>query len=287
VRRRGRPPLHVVDLDGDVRTAERLADQLGRPRRIHGLADGGVLGAVRVEGGEHREEAGVAGDGEPEEPEQLRVVDVDHAEVAVPDELAQVRAEVDGDAVGERPAPGQLDAAARADRAVRAVGGDQVVGADGLGRAAVPGTEDRRDPVVVLLEGDQLGGVGVLGAALLGRPAQQRLQPDLGDEQPRRGAQRLDALVEVPEEELHLRAGQTLHRDDGAVLQELLRRRGLDLLLEPRTAEDLHGPLVERGGPWVDRGAAVPFDQQVWHRLRRQQQRRRQPHEAASDDQDG
>jgi len=66
VRRRGRPALHVVDLDRDVRTAERLADQLGRPGRIHGLADGGVLGAVRVDGGEHREEAGVAGDGEKE-----------------------------------------------------------------------------------------------------------------------------------------------------------------------------------------------------------------------------
>ena len=185
------------------------------------------------------------------------------------------------------PAPGHFDAAALPDRAVRAVGGDQVVGADGLLGAAVPGAEDRRDPVVVLLEGDQLGGVGVLGAALLGRPAQQRLQPDLGDEQPRRGAQRLDALVEVPEEELHLRAGQALHRDDGAVLHELLRRRGLDLLLQPHAAEDLHGPLVERGGPGVDRGAAVPLDQQVWHLLRGQQQRRRQPHEAASDDQHG
>ena len=185
------------------------------------------------------------------------------------------------------PAPGHFDAAALPDRAVRAVGGDQVVGADGLLGAAVPGAEDRRDPVVVLLEGDQLGGVGVLSAALLGRPAQQRLQPDLGDEQPRRGAQRLDALVEVPEEELHLRAGQALHRDDGAVLHELLRRRGLDLLLQPHAAEDLHGPLVERGGPGVDRGAAVPLDQQVWHLLRGQQQRRRQPHEAASDDQHG
>ena len=141
------------------------------------------------------------------------------------------------------------------DRAVRAVGGDQVVGADGLLGAAVPGAEDRRDPVVVLLEGDQLGGVGVLGAALLGRPAQQRLQPDLGDEQPRRGAQCLNALVEVPEEELHLRAGQAFHGDDGAVLHELLCRRGLDLPLQPHTAEDLHGPLVERGGPgWT----AVP-----------------------------
>jgi hypothetical protein len=127
----------------------------------------------------------------------------------------------------------------------------------------------------------------VFGAALLGRPAQQRLQPDLGNEQSRRGAQGLDALVEVPEEELHLRAGQALHRDDGAVLHELLRRRGLDLSLQPHTAEDLHGPLVERGGPGVDRGAAVPLDQQVWHLLRGQQQRRRQPHEAASDDQHG
>jgi hypothetical protein len=125
------------------------------------------------------------------------VVDVDHAEVAVPDELAQVGAEVDGDAVGERPAAGHVDAAALANRAVGAVGGDQVVGADGLGGAAVPGAEDRRDSVVVLLEGDQLGGVGVLGAALLGRPAQQRLQPDLGDEQPRGWAERLDALVKL------------------------------------------------------------------------------------------
>jgi hypothetical protein len=170
---------------------------------------------------------------------------------------------------------------------VRAVGGHQVVGANGLLGTAVPRAEDRREPVVVLLEGGQLGGVGVLGAALLGRPAQQRLQPDLGDEQPRRGAQRLDALVEVPKEEPHLRAGQALHRDDGAVLHELLRRRGLDLPLQPHTAEDLHGPLVERGRPGVDRGAAVPLDQQVWHLLRGQQQRRRQPHEAASDDQHG
>jgi hypothetical protein len=87
------------------------------------------------------------------------------------------KAEVDGDAIGERAAPGHLDAAALADRAAGAVGGDQVVGADGLGGAAVPGAQDRRDPVVVLLEGDQVGGVGVLGAALLGRPAQQWLSP--------------------------------------------------------------------------------------------------------------
>ena len=39
----------------------------------------------------------------------------------------------------KRPAPGHLDAAALPDRAVRAVGGEQVVGADGLLAAAVRG----------------------------------------------------------------------------------------------------------------------------------------------------
>ena len=213
------------------------------------------------------------------------MADVDHAEVAVPDELAQVGPEVDGDTVGERPAPGHLDAAALADRAVGAVGGDQVVGADDLGGAAVPGAEDRRDPFVVLLEGDQLGGVGVFGAALLGRPAQQRLQPDLGDEQPRRWTQGLDALVEVPEEEL-LRATR-LSTATMAPFCTNSRADADSISLCSPTLRKISMVRwwneAARGGPRC-RGAARPAGVAP---PRGQQQRRRQPHEAASDDQHG
>src|SRR5262245_21178964 len=92
--------------------------------------------------------------------------------------------------------------------------------------------------------------------------AQDRLEPDLRDEQPWGGAQRLVALVDVAEVVLELLAGQALDRDDRAVLLELVVRRLDDLSFDAETAVDLDRSLVEHRRPWVDRRSGVALDGQ-------------------------
>ena len=81
--------------------------------------------------------------------------------------------------------------------------------------------DHRGHAVLVLVEGDELRPVLEACATLSCVTAEDRLEPDLGDEQPRRRAQRLVALVDVAEVVLELLAGERLDRDDGAVLLEL------------------------------------------------------------------
>ncbi len=67
------------------------------------------------------------------------------------------------------------DAEPRANRALPAIGGHQIARADGAGGAAAALADRGSDASVVLLEGDQLGRVAQIGAALLGVGAQNRL----------------------------------------------------------------------------------------------------------------
>jgi hypothetical protein len=215
------------------------------------------------------------------------VVDVDDAEVPVAEERLDVRPEVDRDAVREAAAPRHGDSEALSDRALRAVRGDQVVRRHNLVRPAAARPDHRPDVVVVASERDQLRAEAMLGPKLARPTAQDRLQPDLGDEQPRRRAEPFDTLVVGPEEVLQLPPGDALDRDDRAALRELARGCLLDLLLQADRAEDLHRALVKRRGARMNRRADMPLHQQVRHPVLGEQGRHRQPHKAATDHQDG
>ncbi len=99
-------------------------------------------------------------------------------------------------------------------------------------------------------------------------------------------AQPFDAVVVRAVEAGELPAAQAVDRDDGAVLDEFARRRGLDRVLQADAAEDFHRALVEGGGARVDRRAPMPLDQQVRHAMGGEQHRCGQPDQAAADDQD-
>ena len=180
----------------------------------------------------------------------------------------------------------QPDAEAVAHRALAPVRTDDVASADRplRSRLAIPDESGRS--VLVLVERDQLRRVLEPRAELVGVPAEDRLEPDLGDEQPGRRAQGLVALVDVAEVVLELLAGQALDRDDRAVLLELEVGRLDDLRFEADASVDLDRPLVEHRRPRVDRRARVPLDGQRRDALRGQKERGRQPDQAAADDQD-
>ncbi len=93
-----------------------------------------------------------------------------------------------------------------AHRALAPVRGDDVARADRPLRPRLAVPDDRGHAVLVLVERDQLRRVLEPCAELVGMAAEDRLEPDLGDEQPRRRAQRLVALVDVAEVVLELLA---------------------------------------------------------------------------------
>ena len=203
------PLLHVLDLDRQVRRTERLAHVLDAALVAHVRPDVTVAGSVGVGRGVDDEEAGVAGEREAEEPLQRRPEHVDHAQVAIADERLDVGAEVDRDAVREARVAAERDAQPLADGALAPVRGDDVLRAHGplLHPCRGPG-DDRCHAVLVLVDGDELRRVLEARAELVGVAAEDRLEPDLGDEQPWRRAQRLVALVDVAEVVLELAPGQ-------------------------------------------------------------------------------
>ena len=159
---------------------------------------------------------------------------IDHAEIARADHRPHVRPEIDGRAIREAAAALHVDAERLAHRAVGAVGRDQVAGADRPFGAAVARAQGRRHSVLVLREAGQLGREEMLGAERGGAGAQHRLEPDLGDEQTRGGAQAFDAVVERAVEAGELASAQRIDRDDRAILDELPRRRFLDRRLDAK-----------------------------------------------------
>jgi hypothetical protein len=184
------------------------------------------------------------------------------------------------------PRPLHPDAELGADRAVRAVGGDQIAGADDpFGTAAARAQPDRY-ALVVLREAGQLGAEAQFGAERPGVVAQHGLETDLGDEQSRRRAQPFNPVIVGAIEAGELPAAQTVDCDNGAVLDEFARRRGLDRVLQADAAEDFHRSLVEGGSAGVDRRPPMPLDQQVRNPMGGEQHRRGQPDQTAADDQD-
>src|SRR5262249_25516351 len=101
------------------------------------------------------------------------------------DQLVHVGAEVDRDAVREASAPSQQDPEAFAHGAARAVGRDEVAGANRLLGAVGPPPDRGGDTVAVRLERDELGAPLEPRAQLLRPALEQRLEPDLRDEEPR------------------------------------------------------------------------------------------------------
>ena len=136
--------------------------------------------------------------------------------------------------------------------------------------------------VVAGLERHQVGAEQVFRAEGSGPLAEDRLQPDLGDEQPVRGTQALHPVVVRPVEIREFLPAQALHGDDGAALAELPGCDLLHLLLQPDGTEDLHGPLVERGGAGMDRGAGMALDDKMRHPVAGEQDGCGQAYQAAA-----
>ena len=287
VLRRRRPALHVLDLDRDVRIAERLADVADAGRRAHVLPDANRPRSLAVDCRVHDEEARLQVDREAEEPLQPRPEDVDHAEVAIPHQPADIGPEVDRDAVREAAVAENANSEPLADRAVRTVGCDHVPGSHGSLRPAVSRVHDHRHAVAVLLQRGGLGCVLDPRSQTLRGSEQDRLEPDLRDEEPRRRADLLDALVDEAEVPVELLPAEALDGHDRPVLDELPCCRLLDLVLQADRAVRLDRALVDQCGARVDRGAAVPLDDERGHTVMPEEHRRRQSDEAASDDQDG
>ena len=106
------PLLHVLDLDVQVRRAERLAHVPGDALVAHVRPDVSALAAVGVGDRVDDEEARVPGQREAEEALQRRPEHVDHAQVAVAEQRLDVGAEIDGDALREARVAPELDAEA-------------------------------------------------------------------------------------------------------------------------------------------------------------------------------
>ena len=124
------------------------------------------------------------------------------------------------------------DAEQLADRAVGAVGRDHIASAHGSLGPAVARPGGDRHAVVVAVHDHGLGGVLDLHTEPLRGAGEHGLEPDLGDEEPRRRADVLDALVDEAEVPVQLLAAEALDGQDRAVLDELRCGRLLDLLLQ-------------------------------------------------------
>ncbi len=284
---RRRPALDVLDLDRDLRVAERLADVADAARRAHVLADPDRPRPVVVDGRVHDEEARLEIDREAEESLEARAEDVDDAQVAIAHQRAHVGPEVDRDAVREAPVAELLDAEPLADRAVGAVRCDEIEAAHAALRPGVARPDDDGHARVVLLDGGGLRRVPDLRSEAFRGAEQDGLEPDLRDEDPLRGAEVLHAFVDEAEVPVELLPAEAVDGHDRAVLDELPRGRLLDLLLQADGAIRLHRALVDERGPRVDRGAAVALEDERRDAVMSEEHRCRQPDEAAADDQDG
>ncbi len=183
--------------------------------------------------------------------------------------------------------PASRDPELLPDRAVRPVGGDDVARPDRPLAARLPVSHNRSRTVLSPFERHELCAVLEARSELRRALLQDRLEPDLRDEETWRGAQMLDAVVDRAEVPLELLATQRLHRHDGAVLEELLLRRRHNLVLDARAPVRLDRALEKARRTRVDRRAWVPLDDEVVDPVLGEEQRRRQPDKAAADDEDG
>src|SRR6516165_5108098 len=124
------------------------------------------------------QEAGIAASVEPEEPPQQRVRHVVDALIPIPEQRPEIglRAEVDRDAVRQKPMTVHANAEQFADRAAVSVGRDDVFRAYRTPRPAGEIADDRRNCVCVLLERHALAAVTQSRAELLGTGTEYRLK---------------------------------------------------------------------------------------------------------------
>ncbi len=181
----GVPLLDVLDLERKVGRPERLAHVPGAPLVAHVRPDVTVAGAVGMSDRVDDEEAGVSRQREAEEALERRPEDVDDAQIPLAQKRLDVGAEVDRDAVGEAGVTAKRDAEPLAHRALAPVRCDDVLRAYAPLLPALALPDDGGHTVVVLVERDQLGGVLESSAELGCVVAEDRLEPDLGDEQAR------------------------------------------------------------------------------------------------------
>src|SRR3954470_6833727 len=170
--------------------------------------------------------------------------------------------------------------------AMRAIGRDHPAGPDRLLDVGVAVTQGGGYSFVILAERDDVGRKPQVGAKFLGPRAQQRFKEALRYEHALRRADIADAFVQVGDEVRELAAGERVHRHDRAVLHELLAGLVADDLLDPDAAQDLHRPLRDLCGAWMDGGAAVMLGDDDADALVREQQSHRHPDEAAAGDED-
>jgi hypothetical protein len=285
--RLGLPVGDVNDLhrhvgpDGGAQILQRSL--LGQPR-LH--VDRRVLRDVLT----HRvddEEAVGRGPVEPEEPAQLRIVHVEHALVAIAQQLGAVGAEVDRDASRELSVAAHGDPQPSAHRAPIAVRGDDVPRSDLTLVAGAEVAKLDRHTVVVLRKADRLRTVEHRGPELERPLAQQRLEHVLVDEDAPGRAEPLNALVQLLDVGGELATRERLDGDDAPRRAIRLQRLRADPVLEPELAKYLHRPKLEVSCSRVDRSAGVALHRQRRHAVVTEQHGGRQPHEAAADDQDG
>jgi hypothetical protein len=251
-----------VEPDLQVGQAGGGADQLGDP--MVGEALQRVLVGT-VAGAEHPAQPGVVvghQDGPGAGPFQVGDGHRPAAEGRV-----QVGLDQGGDGVEQRAGAVDADAEPLPDRAAGAVGGDQVVGPDGPRAAVGPVGDGRGDPLVVLLEGGQLGREPHLGAQLLGPGSQQDLQLVLVDGgEPARAGVAGPLVLALLLGRGVLQAGQRLgpgrHPPVVAVAGEAGRADGR---LQANLAVDLDGPGGDPAQPRVDQQPRVPLHDQARH----------------------
>src|SRR4029079_3623116 len=198
----------------------------------HVLSDANGPRPLLVDRRVHHEESRLQVDRETEEPLQPGPEDVDHAEVAIPHQPADICLEVDRDAVREAAVAEDGDSESLADRAVGTVGCNHVLGPHGSLRPSVSRAYDDGDSLSVLLGRDGLGRVLDPRSQALCSSEQDRLEADLRHEEPCRRADVLDTLVDVAEVPVELLPAEALDGDDRPVLDELAARRLLDLALQ-------------------------------------------------------
>ena len=269
-----------------VGVADRVAHQLHRQLVGDGVGHESGAGLVDVADREDHQEPAETGLLQPEEATHLRVVDVDHAEVAAAQRRRAVGPEVDRHAARQQTVADHLDAEALADRAAVAVAGHHVLGPDQCLGPVVDVANRRRDAIVVLLVADEFGRILEARAELAGPLQQDRLEHLLRHEQPSRRADVLDAAVDVRDVVGDLPTGQRLDGVETTVGVVELQRRGADPVLDAGDAHQLDRAQLEVAGPRMDRGAVVLLDREHLDAVLGQEHRRRQPDQAAADHED-
>ncbi|ONK15974.1 hypothetical protein STBA_68240 [Streptomyces sp. MP131-18] len=201
----------------------------------------------------------------------------------------EVGLEPGGDGPGDAGVPLQVEPELPEHAAAGPVGADQVVGAHHVLVPGEPVGDDRRDAVLVLLQGDELVPEAQLSdTRLLDGRHEDRFQQVLGQVAQRAWAGcpvRPDPVrtVAVGVDPGHLRPGEGGH--EHVVGHGLAgHRAGQDAVLDAQVAQDLAGALVDQVRPRRVGGAEVAVHQQVAHPVAGQGQGRGQARGPAAGD---